>query len=248
MSYDDHFSAKYGSGATLSPADDAGVRAQSSFFNRVYGWMCAGLAITGVIAWFVGNNAAMQKAIYQTPAVFIILLLVELALVFGISAAINRISAAAATGGFMLYAALNGLTLGWIFMAYTQSSIAATFFVTSLTFGSMSLFGYVTRIDLTPMGRVLGMLLWGLIIATIVNIFWANSGLYWITTYAGLLIFVGLTAYDTQKIREFSLAVRDGGVDGETAGKFAVIAALTLYLDFINIFLYLLRLFGDRRN
>ena len=151
-----------------------------------------------------------------------------------------------ATALFVAYAALNGVTLGVIFLVYTMSSIAVTFLVTAGTFCAMALIGSVTKLDLSKMGSFLFMALIGLIIASIVNIFWANSTLYWICTYAGVLIFTGLTAYDVQKIRQLCMATEDQGF--ETSRKIAILGALTLYLDFVNLMLYLLRILGNRRN
>ena len=172
-------------------------------------------------------------------------LLLTLVMVIGLTAAINRISAAAATVGFLVYAALNSVLFSMIFLIYTGESIAATFFATSLTFGAASLYGYLTKRKLSTFGRFFTMALFGFLIGTLINLFWANSTFYWILTYCGIFIFVGLTAYDTRKIREMALAAP--GIDGETGRKMAIMGALTLYLDFINLFLLLLRLFGRRR-
>ena len=152
-------------------------------------------------------------------------------------------SFASAMVSFLAYSFLNGLTLSVVFLAYTKSSIASTFFVTAGTFAAMSLYGYFTKKDLSSWGNLFFMALIGLIIATIVNVFWANTTLYWVTTYAGVLIFVGLTAYDTNRIKQM-LANQEVN---EGTQKLALLGALTLYLDFINMFLYLLRIFGDRR-
>ena len=184
--------------------------------------------------------------VFQNRAIFIILILAELGMVFWISAGINRMQAATATALFIAYSVLNGLTLSFIFIAYSLGSIAVTFAITAGTFGTMALIGTVTKKDLTSLGNLFFMALIGLIIASLVNIFWANETLYWIVTYAGVLIFVGLTAYDAQKIKQMYLAA--GTDDSETVRKIAVLGALTLYLDFINLFLYLLRIFGGRRN
>jgi FtsH-binding integral membrane protein len=157
---------------------------------------------------------------------------------------ITNISSNMAIGLFMLYSALNGLTLSAILLVYTASSIASTFFITAGTFGAMSIYGYFTKKDLTSWGNLLFMALIGLIVASIVNIFWASSTMYWIITYAGVLIFVGLTAYDTQKIKNMSLEL---DAESEEGRKGAIMGALALYLDFINLFILLLRIFGDRR-
>ena len=217
--------------------------AVASFFNNVYAWMSAGLALTAVVAWYVSSNQALFGWLYGT-GIWIGLFVLQLVLVFTISAAVNRLSPTAATALFLLYAALSGLTFSVVFLAYTFSSIAGTFFATAGTFGAMSIYGYVTKRDLTRLGSLLFMALIGLIIASVVNIFWANSTMYWVITYAGILIFVGLTAYDTQRLREVAIATAN---DPRMAARYAINGALTLYLDFINLFLMLLRILGDRR-
>jgi len=176
--------------------------------------------------------------------VFFGLILSELALVFYLSFRIAKMSVQAASVAFVVYSLLNGLTLSIIFLAFTAGSLASTFFVTAGTFGFMSAYGYFTKTDLTRIGNICFMALIGLILATVVNIFWNNSALYWITTYVGVLIFVGLTAYDTQKIKRIGQMVDEGSDEGKKA---AVMGALALYLDFINLFLMLLRIFGRRR-
>ena len=226
-----------------SVSDYQSKLAQSTLIKNVYLWMTAALAITGITAMAVSNSYAMQQFIFVSRFMFFGLIIAELALVWYVSARIQSLSFTTATGLFMLYSFINGLTLSVIFLAYTTTSIASTFFVTAGTFGAMSLYGYFTKKDLTSLGNLLFMLLIGLIIATVVNIFWANSTLYWITTYAGIFIFVGLTAYDTQKIKR----LLSGQEITEESQKMALLGALSLYLDFINLFLYLLRIFGDRK-
>ncbi|BCI63500.1 Bax inhibitor-1/YccA family protein [Coprobacter secundus] len=226
-----------------SVSDYQSKLAQSTLIKNVYLWMTAALAITGITAMAVSNSYAMQQLIFGSRFMFLGLIIAELALVWYVSARIQSLSFTTATGLFMLYSFINGLTLSVIFLAYTTTSIASTFFVTAGTFGAMSLYGYFTKKDLTSLGNLLFMLLIGLIIATVVNIFWANSTLYWITTYAGIFIFVGLTAYDTQKIKR----LLNGQEITEESQKMALLGALSLYLDFINLFLYLLRIFGDRK-
>ena len=213
------------------------------FFNSVYAWMASGVALSAVVAWWVSTQPQLMAQIFRGPAL-IILLLVELALVFVISGAINKISAGVATGLFMLYSALNGLTLSAIFVVYTGASLATTFLVCAGMFAAMSVYGFVTKRDLTTMGSILFMALIGLLIASVVNIFWANSMLYWIITYAGVLIFVGLTAYDTQNLKMIAIQTAD---NPQMAARLAISGALKLYLDFINLFLFLLRILGDRR-
>jgi uncharacterized protein len=215
-----------------------------AFMTRVYGWMSAGLALTGAIAYAVAGSEAMVRAIVLNQWIFWGLLLLELALVWILSAAIQKMSVAVASGMFLVYASLNGLTLSVIFLAYTSASIALTFFVTGGTFFAMCLYGATTKRDLTSMGNLMFMALIGLILASVANWFFQNPALYWITTYAGVAIFVGLTAYDAQKVKRMSQVLEEGS---EAASKAAVIGALALYLDFINLFLFLLRIFGRRR-
>lgn len=216
---------------------------QQDFITKVYGWMSVALVITGITAYLTATSPGILQFIFGIPYMFMGMLIGEVLLVIGLSAMINKMSAATATFIFILYSIINGLTLSVIFLVFTQGSIATTFFVTAITFGAMSAYGYFTKKDLTSWGNLLVMALFGLIIASVVNLFMHNEILYWITTYAGILIFVGLTAYDTQKIKNLNMI----GADSETARKGAIMGALTLYLDFINLFLLLLRLFGRRR-
>jgi FtsH-binding integral membrane protein len=220
--------------------------AERSFVSQVFGWMCFALVITGLVAFATANSATLANAILGNKIVFYGLLIGQLLLVLGLTALINKISAAVGTAVFILYAAVNGLTLSVIFFAFTEGSLAGTFFITAGTFGIMCLIGYTTRRDLTGIGGICSMALIGLIIASIVNLFWSNSALYWITTYAGVLIFVGLTAYDMQKIKNYSAGAAQAA-EGEVP-KGAILGALALYLDFINLFLFFLRIFGRRRR
>jgi uncharacterized protein len=216
---------------------------QSDFIRRVYNWMGVGLGTTAIVAMLTFSSVAMRQLIFQTPGVMIVLILAELGLVFAISAGINRIRASSATLMFFIYSALNGLTLSAIFLVYTATSIANTFFVTAGTFAAMSVYGYTTRKDLTSWGSFLFMGLIGIIIASVVNVFLGSASLDWMISCLGVVIFVGLTAYDTQSIKEMAY---QGFADAETEQKAAVIGALRLYLDFINLFIMLLRLFGRR--
>ena len=213
--------------------------------RKVYTWMTLALVITGVTAWGVANSPAILQMIVTNKILFFGIIIAELALVWGVSAAINRLSLTTATLLFVLYSVLNGVTLSFIFLAYTYQSITSVFFITAGTFAAMALFGYFTKTDLSSMGRILFMALIGLIIATIVNIFLKSSGFAMILNYLGVLIFVGLTAWDTQKIKQMLSMAED---TGETAQKIALMGALSLYLDFINLFLYLLRIFGSSRD
>ncbi len=223
------------------PAAQADAGAVSSVMTNVFWWMSVGLGLTGLIAFGVANTPAAIEVIFGNRIVFWGLLLGELALVFTLSAAITRLSPLVATAMFLAYAAMNGLTLAVIFLIYTQGSIASTFFVTGGTFGAMAAFGTLTKRDLSGWGSFLFMGLIGVIIASVVNIFLASPMLYWAVTYAGVLVFVGLTAYDTQRIRQMAAS---GALP---ANKLAIYGALRLYLDFINLFLMLLRIFGRRR-
>jgi len=215
----------------------------AQFFNAVYAWMAAGLGLTAVVAYWVAAQGSYMHIL--NPGSLIVLFLVQLALVWTISGAINKINATVATVLFLLYAALNGMTLSVLFLLYTKSALASTFFVTAGVFGAMSLYGYVTKRDLTQLGSLLFMALFGIILASIVNIFVASSGLQWIITYAAVLIFVGLTAYDTQKLK--MIALQTGG-NPALAHRLAIVGSLQLYLDFINLFILLLRIMNDRRN
>ena len=217
--------------------------AQATLLKNVYLWMTVALAITGITALAVVNSPTLSSLLFSGRATFFILLVAELGLVWYVSARIMSLSFTTATGLFMLYSLLNGLTLSVLFAVYTRSSIASTFFITAGTFGAMSLYGYFTKKDLSSWGNILIMAVIGLIIASVVNIFMQSAMIYWIITYAGVLIFVGLTAYDTQKIKQM-LANQE---INEQTQKLALLGALSLYLDFINLFLYLLRIFGDRK-
>jgi FtsH-binding integral membrane protein len=218
---------------------------QSSFVLKVYNWMTMGLALTALVALAIeivipGIRWIMIENIY----IFYFLLLLELGIVWGLSAAINKIPSILAIFIFLAYAALNGVTLSILFLVYTTGSIAYTFFITAAMFGATSVFGFITKMDLSRIGGFLMMALFGLIIASVVNIFVASSPLDWIISIAGVFIFVGLTAYDTQKIKNMSVGIDSSSEEG---GKASIMGALTLYLDFINLFLFLLRILGRRR-
>ncbi|HVA66939.1 MAG TPA: Bax inhibitor-1/YccA family protein [Elusimicrobiota bacterium] len=223
-------------------ADQAEER---SFIVKVYRWMTGGLALTGGVALYMAAHPASIRALAAQPILFYGLMAVELLAVFGLAAFVRRMSSATASFVFLGYAALNGVTLSSIFLVYTQSSIASAFFVTAGTFAAMSLYGWMTKTDLTSLGNILFMALIGLVIASFANLFFRNSTVYWITTYAGVLIFTGLTAYDTQKIKGM-LNPSDEGTDMET--KEAISGALALYLDFINLFLDILQIMGRRED
>ncbi len=223
----------------------ASKAAQSTLLRSVYVWMTLALIITGFVSMYVAQSYQLVSFIFGNRLALWGMLIAELAVVFYLSARINSISFTKATVMFIIYSILNGATLASIFLVYTMSSIASTFFVAAGTFGVMALYGYVTKSDLTRIGNICLMALIGLIIATLVSIFWQNSMLQMIITYAGVILFVGLTAYDSQKIKR--LLTADGIEVTEETQKIALLGALTLYLDFINLFLYLLRLLGDRK-
>ncbi|QSH42584.1 Bax inhibitor-1/YccA family protein [Lentisphaerota bacterium ZTH] len=218
------------------------------YINRVYGWMCGGLALTALIAYFGAQSPTLVKLLRANPVILIGIIVAELVLVGVLSFGQRKLNYAASLLCFLGYAALNGILFSMIFLVYTGGSIASTFFVTSGTFGAMSLYGYVTKRDLTTIGNICFMALIGLIIASVVNIFIASSALYWIVTYAGILIFVGLIAYDTQKIKQMAMAMGNDLAETDTGKKYAIMGALTLYLDFINLFILLLRIFGRGRD
>ncbi|QJX47703.1 Bax inhibitor-1/YccA family protein [Hymenobacter taeanensis] len=227
---------------TISAEEAAQV--QASFMRQVYGWMAGALALTGGVAMLVGSSPEIIELVAGNRLAFWALLLLEMFVVGYISARAFDMSVSAVTGAFFAYSALNGITLGIIFLVFTADSIASTFFVTGGTFAVMSLYGYFTRTDLSRWGNILFMGLVGLIIASVVNLFWLNSLLYTITSFIGVIMFVALTAYDTQKLKALAFV---GLGDEETDRKAAVLGALTLYLDFINLFLFLLRIFGRRK-
>ena len=225
-------------------------RAQSSalsfpaLMSKVYLWMTLALVVTGMTAYYVASSPAILYAIVSNQIAFWGLFIGELVLVFVLSSRIMRLSFVTASLMFVIYSIMNGVFFSFILLAYTEQSIATTFLITAGTFGAMSLFGFVTKRDLSTMGRILFMLLIGLIIATVVNIFMKAEGLTLILNYAGVVIFVGLTAYDTQSIKQM---LQEHG-DKEGAEKIALLGSLSLYLDFINLFIYLLRFFGESRK
>jgi FtsH-binding integral membrane protein len=252
MSDFDRNVAARGSFSDRAVAVDAGLRAH---MIRVYNYMASAVALTGVVAWFTFQAAvvtdasgaitgltAFGQAIFSGP-MMIVLMLGTLGLVFFLSFRIHKLEYTTALMLFMLYAALLGAALSSIFMVYTGASITRVFFISAASFGALSLWGYTTKRDLTGMGSFLIMGLFGLIIAMVVNIFLKSTGLDFVISAAGVLIFAGLTAWDTQKIKE----MYDVSDDGTVSGRKAVMGALSLYLDFINLFLMLLRLVGDRR-
>ena len=230
---------------SLQGGDFAMSTAFSALMRKVFIWMTLALVITGVTAYGVATTPSLLIAIVTNKALFWGLIIAELALVFAVSGAINRLSLATATLLFVLYSVVNGATLSVIFLAYSMPAIIQTFFITAGTFGVMALVGYTTKTDLTSLGKLLFMALIGLVIATVVNMFVGSTGFDYILSYVGVLIFVGLTAYDTQKIKQMCMQAPDAG---EHMQKLALLGALSLYLDFINLFLYLLRIFGNSKD
>jgi len=218
----------------------------NEFIRSVYNWMAIGLGLTGFVAYYVANSPSLVKLIFQNQILFFGLIIAELALVFTLSARVNKMQASTATALFLIYSALNGATLSFIFLVYTASSITSTFFICAGTFVACSIYGWTTKRDLTSIGGFLTMGLIGIIIATLVNMFIRSSAMSMIISYIGVIVFVGLTAYDTQHLKTMSMTQPDG-LEAGVVRKGAILGALRLYLDFINLFLMLLRIFGDRR-
>lgn len=218
---------------------------EATFISKVYGWMSAALVITGVVAMWAASTPAVYNAIFPgtTMMPFYILVAAEFGAVIYLSARINKMSAEIAGTVFILYSVLNGLTLSMVFLIYDLGSIASTFLVTAATFGVMSAYGYTTKRDLTSIGNLAFMALIGVIIASVVNMFLQSEMMYWIITYVGVLVFVALIAYDTQKIKRMA-SYDDSEEDSK---KKSILGALILYLDFVNLFLLLLRLMGNRK-
>ncbi|HEY5124219.1 MAG TPA: Bax inhibitor-1/YccA family protein [Ignavibacteria bacterium] len=214
------------------------------FLLNVYNWMAMGLALTAIIAYGISTSETLLGVIFSNRILFWGIIILQFGVVIALSAAINKMPVLLAIGAFFLYAALTGLTLSSIFVLYTSSSIASTFLICSLMFGSVSVFGYITKMDLSRFGTFMFMGLIGIVIASVVNIFLKSTMMYWIISYAGVIIFVGLTAWDTQKLKRMS---QEMNFDSEQGKKAAVLGALTLYLDFINMFLFLLRIMGSRK-
>jgi FtsH-binding integral membrane protein len=217
---------------------------QAAFIRKVYAIMAFGLGATGVTALTVFHSAAAKKLIYGTPGIFLGLVFAYVLMVWTFSSLAKRMSAVGAAALFYIFAIMNGLMFSVLFLVYTEASIASTFFVTAATFAGVSAYGYVTKRDLSGFGPILGMALWGLLVALSVNMFLGSALIDWVTTCAGVIIFVGLTAYHTQRIKELNV-IGNAGTDEDH--KEAIHGALILYLAFINLFVFLLRLFGRRR-
>lgn len=230
---------------TYEYSRDRAASLEGAFFRRVYNWMVAGLTLTGLLAYLTASSPALQQIVYGNPIVFYLLIGAELVMVLVLAGRVDRMQASTAGTMFIIYSLLNGLTMSFIFMAYAKTDIYLAFFVSAGAFGAMSLYGYATKKSLASWGGFLTMGLFGIIIASVVNIFLQSDVVHWLVSYAGVLVFVGLTAYDTQRLKV--MAARGfAGEDMET--KAAVMGALALYLDFINLFLMLLRIFGGSRD
>jgi FtsH-binding integral membrane protein len=219
----------------------------NEFVRSVYNWMAIGLGLTGLVAFYVSNSQYLIQLIFGNRLLFFALIIGELALVFSIGARVDKMQPSTATGLFVLYAGLNGATLSFIFLVYTRTSITSVFFICAATFTACSVYGMTTKRDLTSVGSFMMMGLIGIIIASVVNIFVRSTQMSLIISYIGVLVFVGLTAYDTQKLKTMALSVPDGSEEGMVRKK-AILGALALYLDFLNLFLMLLRIFGSSRD
>jgi len=224
----------------------------NTFIRSVYNWMAIGLALTGFVAFYVSHSEAMLRLLFEVVGnqlrptlLFYGLIIGELALVFSLASRVSKMQASTATALFVLYAALNGATLSSIFLIYTRSSITSVFFICAATFIACSIYGMITKRDLTSMGQFMFMGLIGIIIASVVNFFIQSSGISIIISYIGVIVFVGLTAYDTQKLKTMALTQPDD-LGAGVVRKGAIIGALTLYLDFINMFIFMLHIFGAR--
>jgi len=219
----------------------------SDYVRSVYNWMGIGLALTGFVAYYVSTSESLLRLVFGNPLLLMVLIVAELGLVFAIAGMVNRMSAATATALFVIYSGLNGVTLSSIFLVYVQTSIVSTFLICAATFIACSLYGWMTKRDLTSLGGFMMMGLIGIVIASLVNLFLQSSSVSAIISYIGVFVFIGLTAYDTQKIKNMAMT-QPANLDGAVIRKGAILGALSLYLDFINLFLMLLSIFGQRRN
>jgi hypothetical protein len=215
----------------------------STFLRAVYGWMCAGLAITAVTASLIAGSPALVIAIATTRPLFWGLVIAQLGIVFVLSARVQRLAPSTASLLFIVYSALTGVTISFVLLAFTGESVTTTFIVTAGMFGALALYGTTTRRSLAGFGQFLFMGLIGVVLASIVGIFWHNDGLQFVISFIGVIVFTGLTAYDAQRLRTMALAMPTG-----QTGSYAIVGALALYLDFINLFLFLLRFLGSRRR
>jgi uncharacterized protein len=215
----------------------------TAFLRLVYGWMCVGLGITASVAWFVASSPAVWTTIAQNRLLFWAIIIAQLGLVFVMSARVHTLSPGVAAALFLTYSGLTGVTMSYVLLVYTGASVASTFVVTAGMFGSLALYGTLTSRSLAGWGQFLFMGLIGVVLASVVGLFWQSDALQFVIAFCGVIVFTGLTAYDAQRLRNMALSLPDGRV-----GSYAVVGALALYLDFINLFLMLLRLFGGRRD
>ena len=237
----DNFGRYGASPFPVSPT--AAAERVTAFLRKVYGWMCAGLAVTALVALQVAGSPAVMGYLVSNQFLFLGLILAELGLVFFLSAKAERLAPATATALFVSYAALNGVTLSFVLLAYTGESVASTFMVAAGMFGAMALYGTATQRSLAGFGQFLFMGLIGIVLASLVGIFWHNDAMQFAISVMGVIVFTGLAAWDAQRMKQMALAVPEG-----QAGSYAIVGALALYLDFINLFLFLLRFFGSRRD
>jgi FtsH-binding integral membrane protein len=225
---------------TIAPAQE-----DRAYFHRVFAWMGAGLAVTGLVANLIGRSSRALHLVFEShPGVFVACMIIELVLVLALVGLVKHMSFFEAAGTFLAYAAFNGVTISFIFEIYTTGSIYSTFLVTAAMFGTLALWGFTTGADLTSWRHFLAMALVGQLVGLVVNLVWFNEKLYWVTTATGVLIFSAYTAYDVQKLKKYQPAP---GAEEEVAKKDAIVGALALYLDFVNLFLYLIRLLARRR-
>ncbi len=219
----------------------------NSFIRSVYNWMAIALLLTGVTAYYVSHNQTLTQLIYGTPGLIMVLIFAELGFVFYLSARIQKLNATTATALFTIYSILNGITLSFIFFRYTSTSIVSTFIICSVTFLCCSIYGMMTKKDLTSLGGFMFMGLIGIVIASVVNIFLQSSGMQMIISYIGVVVFIGLTAYDTQKLKTMAVTLPSNAT-GAMIRKGALMGALSLYLDFINLFIMMLHIFGGSKD
>jgi len=229
--------------AAIAATGVASAERVTAFLRKVYGWMCVGLGITATVALGVASSPELVRAIFGNKILFFGLIIAELGLVFYLSARISKMAASTAAGLFLLYSALNGATLAFIFLAYTGTSIASTFLVTAGMFGALALYGTATKRSLAGVGQFAFMGLIGVLLASLVGMFWKSEGLQFVISIVGVIVFTGLTAYDAQRLKTMAVTVPESSY-----GSYSVVGALALYLDFINLFLFMLRFMGGRRD
>jgi FtsH-binding integral membrane protein len=238
--------AQYEQARQRFPTPYAGARVTEqvrAFLTAVYGWMSAGLAITAITAWSVASSPQLAGSIYTNRPVFWMLVIAQLGVVFALSARVDKLTPTAASVLFIVYSALTGVTLSFVLLVYTAASVASTFFVAAIMFATLALYGTLTHRSLAGAGQFLFMGLLGIVLASVINLFWQNDGVQFVISFIGVIVFTGLTAYDAQRLRSMAVALPSGHT-----GSYAVVGALALYLDFINLFLMMLRFMGQRRD